>query len=134
MIFAMALLVLLTFVIALITVSARFASVKNGTVKARYFRLMQGQEVPEFITKSGRNFNNQFEVPTLFYVVCCLYISLGLETQFSTIIAWLFVILRIIHSYIHLTYNHVIHRLLVFVAGFLCIIILWANLVITQLN
>lgn len=134
MIYAMALMVLLTFIVGVITIRARFASVKSGAVKARFYQLMQGQEVPEFITKTGRNFNNQFEVPLLFYVVCCLYISLGLESSFAVIVAWLFVIFRIVHTYIHLTYNHIMHRLLTFIAGFLCILVLWANLVIIQLG
>jgi len=129
----MFLMVLLTVVVDFLTVKARFASVKNGDVKARYYRLMNGQDVPEIITKTGRNFNNQFEIPTLFYVVCTLYISFGVESAFALVCAWLFVILRIVHSYIHLTYNHVLHRMLTFVAGFICVLVLWINLLIQKI-
>jgi len=130
----MSLMVLLTCIVGFITVKARFASVKNGQIKAKYFKLMAGQEVPEFITTSTRNFNNQFEIPMLFYVVCTLYISLNIDSLFAVILAWLFVVLRFVHTYIHLTYNHVIHRMLVFVAAFLCVIALWVNLLLQQMT
>jgi len=122
--------VLLTCIVGFITVKARFASVKKGEIKAKYFKLMAGQEVPEFITTSTRNFNNQFEIPMLFYVVCTLYISLNIDSLFAVILAWLFVVFRFVHTYIHLTYNHVMHRMLVFVAAFLCVIVLWVNLLL----
>ncbi|MEW6996139.1 MAPEG family protein [Colwelliaceae bacterium BS250] len=133
MLYPMFLMVLLTFVVGFITVKVRFASVKGGDVRAKYFRLMSGQEVPELITKTTRNFNNQFEIPTLFYVVCTLYVCLGIESVFALVFAWLFVILRIVHSYIHITYNHVLHRMLTFVAGIMCIMVLWVNLLIQKI-
>ena len=133
LLYPMFLMVLLTFIVGFITVKARFSSVKKGDVKARYYRLMSGQDVPEFITKTTRNFNNQFEIPTLFYVVCTLYISLGIESTFALVCAWLFVVLRFAHSYIHITYNHVLHRMLTFVAGFICVMALWVNLLILKI-
>lgn len=133
MVYPMSLMVLLTFIIGFLTVKVRFASVKKGDVKAKYFKLMAGQDVPEIITKTSRNFNNQFEVPVLFYVVCTLYISLGIESVVAVCFAWLFVALRFIHSYIHITYNHILHRMSVFVAAFLCVIVMWINLLILKI-
>lgn len=133
LLYPMFVMVLLTLIVGLLTVKARFTSVKDGDVKAKYYRLMNGQEVPDVITKTTRNFNNQFEIPTLFYVVCTLYISLGIESLLALVCAWFFVLLRIAHSYIHITYNHVLHRMLTFFAGFICVIILWANLLIDKL-
>ncbi len=129
----MFLMVLLTFIVACIAVKARFASVKNKTVKAKFYSLMDGQEVPDIITKTTRNFNNQFEVPVLFYVVCSLYIFWGVNSYFSLIVAWLFVALRIVHSYIHLTYNHVLHRMLTFWFSLLCVMVLWINLLLQKI-
>ena len=133
MLYPMFLMVLLTFIVGFITVKSRFSSVKKGDVRAKYYRLMDGQDVPELITKTTRNFNNQFEIPTLFYVVCTLYISLGIESVLALVFAWLFVILRIVHSYIHITYNHVLHRMLTFVAGFICVMVLWVNLLVQKI-
>jgi hypothetical protein len=128
----MLIMVILTFIIGFIAIQVRFFSVKKGDVSARYYKLMQGEDVPEIVTKTTRCFNNQFEVPVLFYVVCTLYISLGIESLVGIIFAWLFVILRSIHAYIHLTYNHILHRMRVFLLGCMSVLILWVNLVVHQ--
>lgn len=133
LLYPMFLMVVLTFVIACIAVRVRFASVKNRTVKSNYYRLMSGQEVSDIITKTTRNFNNQFEVPVLFYVACCLYILWGINNDFALIIAWLFVVVRVAHSYIHLTYNNVIHRALAFWLSLLCVMGLWITLLIEKI-
>jgi hypothetical protein len=129
----MFLMVLLTFIVGCIAVKARFSSVKNGSVSVKYFKLMDGTNVPEMVTKTSRNFNNQFEIPTLFYVVCTLYISLGIDSFLAIIFAWVFVVLRFVHSYIHLTYNHILHRILTFWAGFICVMVLWINLLVQKI-
>ena len=133
----MSLMVLLVFIVGLIAVKARFSNVKKGKVNGKYFKLMEGGDIPEIIIKTTRNFNNQFEIPVLFYVVCTLYISLGLENSFSLIFAWLFVVFRYfhsyIHSYIHLTYNHILHRSFVYWGAFICVMVLWVNLIANKL-
>ncbi len=133
LIYPMFSMVLLTFVIACIAVKARFSSVKNKTVSAKFYRLMDGQDVPDIITKTTRNFNNQFEIPTLFYVVCTLYIFMGINSLTALIFAWLFIALRIAHSYIHLTYNHILHRMITFWLSFMCVMVLWINLLLQKI-
>lgn len=130
MLYPMAAMVLLTLIIGLMAVTVRIASVRSGAVKARYYKLMQGQEVPEAVIKTGRNFNNQFEVPTLFYLACTLHLIVGAVTPLALGLAWAFVVLRVIHSWIHIGYNHVLHRLAAFFAGFACVLALWVNLLI----
>lgn len=129
MIYAMFSVSMLTILVGLIAVKARIASVKNGQLPASYFKLMQGQEVPEIVTKTTRCFNNLFEIPVLFYSVCTLYIVLGIEGTVALVIAWLFVIVRCAQAYIHISYNHVRHRLLMFGISVLCVFLLWVNLV-----
>jgi hypothetical protein len=125
--------VLLTFIIGVLTVKVRFASVRNREVNPKFYKLMQGQEVPEIVTKTTRCFNNMFETPVLFYVVCSLYFASDIESVVGIIFAWLFVALRYIHAYIHLTYNHVVHRLIAFGCAFLCIMVLWGNLIVQNI-
>lgn len=129
----MSLMVLLTVIVGVIAVVVRFASVKNGDVSFRYYKLMEGKNVPEIVTKTTRNFNNQFEIPVLFYVVCTLYLSFGIENVLALIFAWLFVSFRFVHSYIHLTSNHILHRMLVFWASFICVVVLWVNLLVQKI-
>jgi hypothetical protein len=40
-------------------------------------------------------------------------------------LAWAFVALRIAHSAVHLTYNHVVHRMRVFALSVLVLLTLW---------
>ena len=126
----MALMVLLTFVVGLVAAGARVAGVRSGEVKFKYFKLMQGQDVPDSVTVTTRCFNNMFEVPVLFFVACTLYISLGIEGLPGFVFAWLFVALRYGQAFIHLTYNNFFHRMLFFWASFVCVLMLWITLVI----
>jgi hypothetical protein len=125
MLYPMFVLVLLTNAVMIITARARVGSVNKGTVSLKYYALMQGQEVPEFITKSTRHFSNLFEVPTLFYAGGAVYLALGLDSRLAVACAWAFVVARTLHTFIHLGYNNVMHRLLVFGLGNLAVLAMW---------
>lgn len=125
MLYAMFTLVLLTNVVMIITARARVASVRTGRVPLGYFELMQGQDVPEFIVKSSRHFNNLFEVPTLFYAGGAVYLALNLDSSAAIACAWVFVAARFAHSIIHLSYNNVLHRLMIFGIGNLAVLAMW---------
>lgn len=133
LIFPMFAMVVLTFIIGGIAVKARFTSVTSGAVRLRYYKLMQGDDAPEFVIKTTRCFNNQFEAPVLFYVVCTLYVSLGIESVVGVAFAWAFVLLRAAHAYVHLSYNRVVHRMVVYWAALMCVVVLWINLIIHQM-
>lgn len=132
LLYAMTMMVMLTALVGIIMLVTRITAVQSGTIQPGYFKLMKGPELPEVVTASSRNFSNQFEVPILFYVVSILYMVLDIENAAAIMLAWSFVASRIIHTAIHLTYNHVIHRMLVFLFGFVCVIALWINLVLLQ--
>lgn len=133
MFYTMMVMVFLTFVVGVIAVKVRFASVKNGNVSAEYYNLMQGSDVPDIVIITTRCFNNQFEIPVLFYVACTLYISLGVESFLGLMFAWFFVVFRYVHAFIHLTYNNLIHRMSSFWLAFLSVIAMWLNLAAHQI-
>jgi len=81
--------------------------------------------------KLGRNFSNLFEVPVLFYAVGIINLTLGFNDKLMIRFAWAFVILRIIHSIIHVTYNNPMHRFLVFLLSSSIVLIMWIQLVTT---
>jgi hypothetical protein len=66
MIYAMFMLSMLTILVGLIVVKVRVENVRNGHISADYFKLMQGQDIPEIVTKATRCFNNLFEIPVLY--------------------------------------------------------------------
>jgi len=63
---------------------------------------------------AAENYNHQFEMPVLFYVLCLTALVSGLGGALCVTLAWIYVVLRMVHSVIHCTYNNVMHRFLVF--------------------
>lgn len=121
-------LVMLTFLIMVVTFRSRMSAVRAGKLPMNYFALMQGQEAPELVAKSTRNFSNLFEVPVLFYTGALAYLALNIDASTPVLCAWLFVAARALHSLIHLTYNNVLHRLIIFGLGNLCVLVMWITL------
>ena len=122
-------LVILTMVIMVLTARVRIESVQSGTVPQSYYSLMEGHDIPDFVAKTTRNFNNLFEVPTLFYAGGAVYLALDQAGQLPIISAWIFVAARVMHSIIHLSYNNVLHRLVIFAIGNLSVLVIWLGIV-----
>ena len=129
MLYAMFMLVILTMVIMVLTARVRIESVQSGTVPQSYYSLMEGHDIPDFVAKTTRNFNNLFEVPTLFYAGGAVYLVLDQAGQLPIISAWIFVAARVMHSIIHLSYNNVLHRLVIFAIGNLSVLVIWLGIV-----
>ena len=73
----------------------------------------------------SNSFDNQFQLPVLFYVIALLAISTGGVVWLEVIAAWLFVALRYVHTAIHITSNRVHKRFAVYTAGLAVLVILW---------
>ena len=76
-------------------------------------------------TQAADNFRNLFEVPVLFYVFCIVIAVTGGSTPGLMPAAWIFVGLRALHSLIHVSYNRVVHRFLVYAASTLLLLGMW---------
>jgi hypothetical protein len=76
--------------------------------------------------QAADNFRNLFEVPVLFYVLCAALALEGGSTPGFVAAAWAYAVLRALHSLIHVTYNRVTHRFLVYVASTLLLFGMWA--------
>lgn len=129
MLYPMFFMVMLTFAILLFTLRIRLTSVRIGEVSLSYYSMFQGKEIPDLVIKTSRNVANLFEVPILFYTAGVLYIALEMSDSVPVTLAWLFVIARVIHSGIHLSYNNVMHRLIVFGLGNLPVLGMWISIV-----
>jgi hypothetical protein len=79
-------------------------------------------------TRAADNFRNLFELPVLFYAAVFVAMLADLVTPISLALAWIFVVLRVLHSAVHCTYNRVMHRFLLYVAGALVLFTWWAYL------
>jgi hypothetical protein len=78
-------------------------------------------------TNAADNFRNLFEMPVLFYVLCiCLAIT-GLGSPLFLAGAWAYVALRAMHSFIHISYNRVMHRFTVYALSSVLLFLLWGG-------
>ncbi|MCZ6826426.1 MAG: MAPEG family protein [Gammaproteobacteria bacterium] len=108
----------------------RFTAAKSGQINPRYFKSYTGYEEPENLRVISRHVINLYEMPVLFYVAGMLILQTGQTGVLTLSLAWAYVGLRYIHSYIHLTSNKVMHRFRVFVLGCLVLIALWLTLIV----
>ena len=76
------------------------------------------------------NFRNLFELPVLFYVALVVAAITGQVNATTIAFAWAFVLLRIVHSAIHCTYNKVMHRFYAYVAGGMALWLLWGAIAV----
>lgn len=129
MIYTMFAMILLTFTVAGYLLKLRVAAVKAGEVKLSAFRLNDADAMPIKMLQASRNYSNLFEIPVFFYAAGTLAVALGLETPSIILLGWLFVVARIVHSWIHLTSNNVIRRLQAFMAGNICVVLIWIIIV-----
>jgi hypothetical protein len=82
-------------------------------------------------TFSNRISQNVYYVNfSLFYVVGILILQTGQTGVLTLSLAWAYVALRCVHSYIHLTSNKVMSRFRVFLASFLVLVALWLTMFI----
>jgi hypothetical protein len=83
---------------------------------------------PEAAEKRAANQRNQFELPVLFYaVVAFALITKGVDIL-MLVLAWLFVLTRIVHAAIHVGPNKVRWRTPAFTLGFLVLVGMWLKL------
>lgn len=78
--------------------------------------------------RSADNFSNLFEMPVLFYTAILLALVLMLSDPVLVALAWLYVALRYVHSFIHTTYNSVWHRFYAFIASAGVLLVIWLRL------
>ncbi len=79
-------------------------------------------------TRAADNFRNLFELPVLFYLALVVA-ALSAQVHAATLgLAWAFVVLRVLHSAIHCSYNRVMHRFQAYLAGGLVLWALWGVL------
>jgi hypothetical protein len=82
------------------------------------------------VTAPADNFKNLFEIPVLFYIaVIMLYVTQMVDGLFLTL-AGIFVLLRYIHSFVHITYNNVMHRFTAYALSTLMLWVIWIMMVI----
>jgi hypothetical protein len=116
--------VALTFALLIWMASARTASVSSGETKVRDIALRQ-PAWPAKPTQISNCYDSQFQLPLLFYVLVILAWVTRQADLIFVVMAWIFVLARLAHAYVHTTSNHVPTRFRVFAVGMLVLLLMW---------
>ncbi len=116
---------LLTFIPLGMMPIKRIQSALRGDTTPDDYKLGESARVPADVSLPNRNYMNTLEVPLLFHVLSlAIYATRRVDVVFLSL-AWAYVALRIGHSIIHLTYNRVTHRVVLFAASNFVLIAMW---------
>lgn len=85
------------------------------------------------VIKVSNNIANQFETPLLFYVLCTVTFLVGLVDMVSLAFAWSYVVLRYVHSFIHIGRNIVPVRMKIFALSLIIILLMLLRIMLTLL-
>ncbi len=116
--------VALTFALWLWMAYQRTTLIRSRQVHPRDIALRE-PNWPLHAHKVANAAHNQLEIPLLFYVLTILVIITRHADLFFVVMAWLFVIARLFHAYIHVTSNRISIRGPAFGVSLLISIIMW---------
>lgn len=106
----------------------RFEAFFRRRVRAKDFAVGESQDVPADVALPNRIFVNLVEVPVLFYALVGIAFASQQVDAVSVGMAWTYVALRLVHSLIYFTYNHVVHRFAVFASSNLVLLAMIVHL------
>jgi len=116
--------VLLTFVLMLGMMYHRTGALRRRETHFRDIALRE-PNWPVRAQQFAYAFSNQFELPVLFYVLTILSIITHHADLVFLILAWIFVIFRILQAFVHVTSNNVRYRGLYYFGSALALVVMW---------
>lgn len=123
-------LVLLTMAVMLRMLTSRIAEMKANKIHPQSIAtsIALAAKMPD--TRASDNFRNLFETPVLFYAAMLFAQATPQAGQILLGLAWLYVVLRVVHSIIQCSYNKVMHRFYVFFTSVGVLLAIWIMLAI----
>lgn len=116
--------VALVFALYILLSSRRMRSVRDGHARPEQFRENREEPADSLVVKNA--IANQFELPVLFYAVSILLYLVDADNPVTVAGGWLFVALRYVHAYVHVTSNRLRYRRPLFIAGLFVLMAMWA--------
>lgn len=115
----------LTALVWLLMVGVRNTTILMGITKPGYYHGYLSDQPPEWVERPARTFNNLFQVPILFYVICLLMMVTGRLDETQITLAWVYVAMRLVHAVIYLGWNYVPYRFASWVASCITLGVIW---------
>lgn len=116
--------VLLTFGVMFGMMYFRTTTLRSGETRFEDISLRE-PNWPRRATQFGYAFANQFELPVLFYVLTILVIITHHADLLFVLLAWIFVLMRVLQAVVHVTNNNVRMRGAYYGVGALILSIMW---------
>ncbi len=91
------------------------------------------ERYPEPARLAAANLSNQFETPVLFFALIMLALEVRAVGTPMVILAWLYVLFRVVHTLVHVGTNHLSTRASVFALGAFCLVGMFIGIVVTLL-
>jgi hypothetical protein len=98
--------------------AVRIPAMSSAKIDPQYARHPGSLDsLPSHVRQVADNYNHLFEQPTIFYALVFYIYMAGTADRLAIIMAWTYVVLRVVHSLIQCTVNRVTLRFLVFSAS-----------------
>lgn len=130
-VYPMGLLAIFTLLYASVLITGRKKAVKEGDIKASYFKEYNNDTPPSYVQKATRQWANLYEAPVLFYAACAVILALKMDDLVFVYMGYIFFGLRLVQAFIHTTYNNIYHRLLIFFCGIVTVLAMWVRILLT---
>jgi hypothetical protein len=117
--------VILTFALMLWMGALRGGDFRSGAVKPADVALRE-PNWPRRTMQTAYSFSNQFELPVLFYVLTILVWITRHAGYVFVVLAWIFVICRVLQAYVHVTSNTYRLRSTFYSVGAVVLLVMWA--------
>jgi hypothetical protein len=121
--------VLLTFGLYFWMAWQRTSAIRGRRVHMRDIALREPNWPPR-VLQVGNAAHNQLEIPMLFYVLTILAIITRHADVVFVVLAWVFVLARLAHAYVHTTSNDIRKRGPLFGLGLLVLLIMWVIFIV----
>ena len=125
--------VILTLVVAFVLAFKRVSALRTGEMRGKKIALRE-PNWPDHTRQYECNYMNQFELPVLFYVLMILLLITRKADFILMTLAWIFVVLRIAHAYVHVTSNNVNLRGPLFGMGLFVLAIMWGLFIVDMIR
>ena len=117
-------LVAMTFTLLLGTFYSRRQTLLSRQTRVKDIVLGQ-PNWPARVTQIGNCYNNQFQLPLLFYALIALALPLRHADLVMVLLSWVFVVTRLAHAGVFVTSNNILHRSTSWLAGALVLLAMW---------
>lgn len=116
--------VLMTIGLGVASARARRKALLTGRARMKEV-VIDSRAFPDDVRKLGNNYDNQFQLPLFWYAGVAFTLILNAADGVLVALAWVFLALRVGHSFVHVGRNQLVRRFYVFTAGAVVLTSYW---------